>query len=237
MPTLLLTRPEADAEALAAALADLGVDSLVAPMMDVVHIPGPPLELDNVSGLLLTSANGVRALAARTDIRDIPVFAVGDATAKAAKTAGFVSVTSAGGDVDDLAEVVANACVPGNGVLLHAAGSVTAGDLAGRLEYIGYQVWREMLYEARPRDVMPKAVRSAIADGRIDGVVLYSPRTARIFDRLVDAAGLRKNVSDMVLFALSANVDMASAGPWAERHISAAPKQEALLHTIRSCYY
>ena len=237
MPTLLLTRPEADAETLAAALADIGIGSLVAPMMDVVHIPGPPLELGNVSGFLLTSANGVRALAARTDNRDIPVFAVGDATAKAARTAGFVSVTSAGGDVDDLAEVVSAVCVPGNGVLLHAAGSVTAGDLAGRLEHMGYQVWREMLYEARPRDALADAARAAMADGRIDGVVLYSPRTARIFDRLVGAAGLQDKLPDMELFALSANVDKASRGPWSKRHISAAPNQEALLHTVRSCYY
>ena len=58
------------------------------------------------------AANGARALARATQRRDLPVLAVGDATARAAREAGFESVTSAGGDVGDLAPLAAARCAP-----------------------------------------------------------------------------------------------------------------------------
>ncbi len=78
---VLVTRPEEDASALAAALAARGFDALVEPMLSVAPAPGvtPPLDLDGVQALLFTSANGVRALARLTERRDLPAFTVGDA--------------------------------------------------------------------------------------------------------------------------------------------------------------
>ena len=51
-----------------------------------------PLDLDGVQALIATSANGVRAFAARDPRRSLPVCAVGDATARAASDAGFADV-------------------------------------------------------------------------------------------------------------------------------------------------
>ena len=89
MPRLLLTRPEDDSAGLAAALSDMGVTALIAPLLWVENVPGPMFDLDNTQGVLLTSANGARAMAARTVRRDIPVYAVGDATARMASNLGF----------------------------------------------------------------------------------------------------------------------------------------------------
>src|SRR5258708_37900290 len=92
-----------------------------------------PLPRDGVQALLFTSANGARAGAAATARRDIPVFAVGDATAATARKLGFAEVASAGGAVDDLAALVEGRLDPAHGTLLHAAGSALAGDLGTRL--------------------------------------------------------------------------------------------------------
>ena len=237
MPRLLLTRPEDDSAGLAAALSDIGVTSLIAPLLWVENVPGPMLDLDNTQGVLLTSANGARAMAARSVRRDIPVYAVGDATARTALDLGFKDIASAGGDVDDLADLVRERCNPDHGLLFHAAGSVVAGDLAAMLAPFGFEVHREMLYQAKTPDALPEAAVRAFKDGILDGVVLYSPRTARTFDALVGKAGLTDALAGLRLFALSKNVDAATKSQWAERIVAEQPDQESLLHAVRACYY
>ena len=237
MPRLLLTRPEEDSAGLAAALMDLGVTSLIAPLLWVENVSGLALNLDNTQGILLTSANGARAMAARTARRDVPVYAVGDATARTASDLGFTDISSAGGDVDDLAALVRDRCNPTRGLLFHAAGSVIAGDLAVMLAPFGFEIRREMMYEAKTPDALPDAAARALKDGILDGVVLYSPRTAHTFDALVDKAGLTDALAGLRLFALSKNVDAATSGPWTERVVAQQPDQESLLHAVRACYY
>ena len=57
---------------------------------EATHASGP--FLDGVQAVLFTSANGVRAFAAATTRRGFRAFAVGDATAAAARAAGFADV-------------------------------------------------------------------------------------------------------------------------------------------------
>ena len=59
-----------------------------------------------MTSLVFTSANGVAAFAALTPDRALPVFTVGDATAEAARAAGFAAVRSAGGDIGMLAALL-----------------------------------------------------------------------------------------------------------------------------------
>tara|TARA_R110000787_G_scaffold10415_9_gene35404 strand:- start:16406 stop:17119 length:714 start_codon:yes stop_codon:yes gene_type:complete len=237
MPRLLLTRSEEDSAGLAASLSDMGVTSLIAPLLRVENVPGPALNLDNTQGILLTSANGARAMAMRTARRDVPVYAVGDATARTASDLGFTDISSARGDVDDLAVLVRERCNPDYGELFHAAGSVIAGDLAAMLAPFGFEIRREMLYEAKTPDALPAAAARALEDGILDGIVLYSPRTARTFDVLVEKAGLTDALAGLRLFALSKNVDAATTSRWAERIVAGHPDQESLLHAVRACYY
>jgi len=236
MPTLLITRPEADAAPLIRRLDELGIDTIAAPLLEIDYLDGPDLDVETVQAMLLTSANGVRALARRTERRDIPCLAVGDATARTASDLGFLSVASAGGDVDDLARLVTERCNPKKGVLLHAAGSVSAGDLAAMLEPQGYKVWREMLYEARTATVLPSEVAEALSNGGVDGVVLYSPRTATHFRHLLSAAHLDDRLDALTLFALSNNVLAAAGEGWAGTVVAAHPDQESLLEAVRTCY-
>ncbi|MGH6929838.1 MAG: uroporphyrinogen-III synthase, partial [Dongiaceae bacterium] len=108
----LVTRPEEDAAPLAAALAERGIEVTVEPLLTIRPVADAPIDLQGAQALLFTSANGARsfaALAATRDLsgwRELPVFAVGDASAAAARDAGFSRVESAGGDVAALARLV-----------------------------------------------------------------------------------------------------------------------------------
>src|SRR5262249_3430191 len=100
----LVTRPEEDAAPLAAALAERGIDVTLEPLLSIHPLPDAPIDLTGVQALLFTSANGARSFAELAGgrglpgWRDLPAFAVGDATATAARNAGFAHVESAGGD-------------------------------------------------------------------------------------------------------------------------------------------
>ena len=57
---LLVTRPVADAQALADKLEAVGHSVICAPVIEIVTKPDAAPELTNVKGLAFTSANGVR---------------------------------------------------------------------------------------------------------------------------------------------------------------------------------
>lgn len=229
----LVTRPIEDAEPLVAALAARGIAALVEPMLRIRRLGGPPPDLAGVQAVLLTSANGARALAAASAHRDLPVFAVGDATAAAARAAGFVTVASADGDVEDLAALVAARLSPADGTLLHAAGSAVAGDLAGRLGEAGFTLRRAVLYAADPATALSGEAAEALRQGRLDLAFFFSPRTASAFVRLVAAAGTGAACGGVSAFCLSPAVAAAlGALAWRRTLVAAAPTQAALLAAL-----
>jgi uroporphyrinogen-III synthase len=227
----LVTRPRHEAATLAALLAERDIDAVIEPMIDIVNRTASLPDLGNVRAILCTSANGVRALARVSSERGAPVFAVGDATARAALAAGFDRVESAGGDVEDLARLVTTRLRPAEGRLLHVAGSEVAGDLAGRLAVAGFAVDRAALYEARAATTLTPETAELIDRGEIDLALFFSPRSATIFARL--AARVAAGLSAVTAISISTAADAALGDlPFRERLIAAAPTQVALLARI-----
>jgi uroporphyrinogen-III synthase len=185
---LLLTRPEEDATRLRCDLEARGFAIDTAPLLSIQPLPAPSLlngvSLEGISGLLVTSANGLRAFTAQSARRDLTVYAVGEASARAATAAGFADVQAAGGDVVSLAALVREKADPAQGGLLHVAGETLAGDLKGMLEAAGFQVARVTLYRAEAATALPDAVSDALQRGEYDGVLFFSPRTAATFAKL-----------------------------------------------------
>lgn len=231
---ILLTRPREDSERLARKLEALGHEVLIEPLLTIEPDLGSPLDLDGVQAVLFTSANGARAFALRSARRDLRVFAVGDATAAAAREFGFTQVESADGDVGDLARLVRERLKPGDGPVLHAAGSVTAGDLPGMLEADGFEVRRAVLYRAEPVTALSDDTVAALRAGRVDMVVFFSPRTAKTFASLAAAADLRAACARIVMLGLSPAVVAAAAElPWLAREAAARPNEAALIEAIQ----
>lgn len=230
MSRVLITRPAEDSAELAAELGALGIDSLIAPMITIAPRAGAGLDLAGAQGLLVTSANGVRAAAGLTGRRDLDVYAVGPASAAAARELGFTRVRTAGGDVASLAHLVAAAADPAAGRLVHAAGTEVAGDLAGLLAAAGFRVTRAVLYEAVAATRLPDAVHDALARGGLDAILFFSPRTARTFVTLAAAAGLLPACASVTALCLSRAVaDAAASCPWRAVRIAARPDRGALV--------
>lgn len=227
---ILVTRPSEDGARLTQRLAAMGHEAVFAPLLDIELIAGDALDLQGVQAVLFTSANGVRAFAARSGERALPALCVGDATGREAAAAGFAVVKSAAGDVAALARLVQDELNPRAGALLHPAGSKVAGDLAGLLQSAGFTYRRDVLYRAQKAETLPGSARQALAEGRVDGVLLYSPRTGEAFARLVVSAGLDARLERVSAYCLSPAVaDAVQNLRWAAVKIAPTPDQEALL--------
>ena len=201
---MLLTRPRADSEALASILSARGFDCIVEPLLSVDDTAGPTPDLHGVQAFVVTSANGARALARSvTGAFDLPLFAVGQASAQAAREVGFNRVFDADGDVKSLVRLIRDRLDAQGGALLHGAGAVVAGDLAGDLAAYGFEVRRTVLYRAEPAAALSPALCLDLAAGSIEAVLLYSPRTARTFVRLVRESGLQLSTTRLAALCLS----------------------------------
>lgn len=227
---VLVTRPVDDAAQTAAQLAALGHEAVLAPLLEIEFRDGGVLALDGVQAILVTSANGIRALARRTARRDLPVLAVGAQSAAAARLAGFADVDHADGDAAALAALALKRLDPAGGALFHAAGAETRGALGERLEAQGFVLRSEVLYEAVAASGFPPAAQEALAAGRIDAVLLFSPRTARIFAELVLRKGLDAPCRSMTALCISeATADALAPIAFRALRVAAHPDQDALL--------
>ena len=254
---LLLTRPQTQARALAAQLRARGWTPLLCPMLDLVFLERRPPRLSPTAALAFTSANGVEALK-RSMARPLwrgacarRVFAVGEATAAAARAAGFTHIVEADGDAQALAAQLVRAAPPD---VAHISGRAGAGALArhvrayimsahihGRTDARTYimperiDVRTHILYDTRPRRALPPAIVRQLLGGRVDGALFFSARTARAFRTAVhahaQAAALIQALGGVAAFCLAP----AAARPLRKLmpiHIAGAHTGAALLQAV-----
>lgn len=204
---LIVTRPLEDAAPLAANLEDRGHEPLVEPLIGIAFRRNASFTTDGMQAVVATSANGIRALERQggaASLEELPLHAVGRASAAAARDAGFRTVISADGDLSALAAQIRERVDPAAGRLLYVTGATVSGDLAGLLAADGYEVERAVLYDAVPADSLSEAACDIIRTG--GGVLLFSPRTAAVWARLVTVAGLETEAGRLFHFCLSAAV-------------------------------
>jgi uroporphyrinogen-III synthase len=229
---VLITRPEREATALAQALGARGHQAVIAPLfrLQVLHPPADfAASLADCQAILITSANGARALAEASEQRSKPVFAVGDTTAATAEGLGFGNVTSASGDAAALSGLVRQRLDPANGPLLHVSGADVATELATE----GFETRRVVLYEAREADALPDSARAALEARALDVATFFSPRAADAFARLVTQAKLADTCRAVTAIAISpAAAEPLAALPFARTVAAERPTRQAVLDEI-----
>lgn len=231
---VLLTRPRAQSEELGAHLRARGCEWLGEPLLRIVPVPWDPNVLEGRQALLLTSANGTRALLRCPDVRrDTPVFAVGQATAAPLLAAGFSHVHIAGGTALDLMDHIRRRAEPQAGPLLHLGGYDIAVDLAAGLAPDGFEVDRAIVYRACAADRLSARAIHEISRGCIDAAVFLSARTASTFCGLASKSGLSAFCTRMTAVTISDKVAEALR-PMKFRHvaIAASPSLGGILDAV-----
>jgi uroporphyrinogen-III synthase len=216
-----ITRAQPGAARTAARLTALGFEPVVAPLLTIRPLPdalNAAPDFATVVALAFTSPNGVTAFAALTpDLRDRPVFAVGDATAEAARAAGFAEARSASGDIHALARLISVSAI--DGLILAPGAREPAGDLPALLP--GRDIRRLPVYAAEETD--------AAAPADFDAVLLHSPRAARAFASIA--------TPEIAANRLAVCISAAAAAPltgfsFAEIRTADAPDENSVLTAL-----
>ena len=218
MPDLLILRPQPGGDATAARAREMGLVCLVAPLFTVRPLDWEPPDPAEVEAVLITSANAARhAGPAIGAFVDLPCYAVGPASALAAREAGFAQVRTGPSDGAALVEIAS-----GDGIAraLHLCGTDHEALRHPRLELV-----ERAVYAAEAVATLPAEAVEAIREGAL--VLLHSPRAAATFAALADAAGLDR--SEIAIAAISPAALAAAGEGWKSAESADAPRNEALL--------
>jgi uroporphyrinogen-III synthase len=218
-----VTRAEPGAAATAERLRQRGHEPLVAPLLVVRPLADAPIDLTDVAALAFTSVNGVQAFARLQDRRDLPVYAVGEATAAAARAAGFSEVVASDGGVEALGRRIVEARKGKGGVVLHPTAAEPAGDLVGDLTGAGAPARAVAVYETLAVEPSP----APAAD--VEAVLIHSPRAARVLAASLDPG--RAGTMDAYALSPACAEPLASIG-FRRLAIPPTPRDEALLDLI-----
>jgi len=203
---------------------------LIEPLLTIEPLP-VRLELEGVQAIAVTSANAAPALRMA---RHLPVFAVGAATAAAARGTGCTRVETAGGDAPSLARLIVASCRPEGGAILHLCGTEVRPGLAEALSEAGFRVLRQTVYRARLAETLSAPTCTALRQG-VDAVLLFSPRTASIFCELAVRHGLERSLAATDACCLSAAVaESCRKLTWRRVRIAARPDQDALVELLEA---
>lgn len=178
------------------------------PLLRIVHNAAPE-DPPRPAAILVTSQNAVRAMAAWPQVATwtgVPVFAAGGVTAAVAKELGFATVHAGDGDAASLADLVLAAVPRTSGPLLYPAARDRSGALAGGLTARGYDVRVVEAYRAELVAAFDAPVIAALVAGSLDGVLVYSARTAEALFAVAERSGLAALLPRLVFFAISTNV-------------------------------
>ncbi|MEM7739625.1 MAG: uroporphyrinogen-III synthase [Pseudomonadota bacterium] len=181
-PLVLITRPQPEADDLAERLRSKGIGVAMAPLFTIKPARLGPLPQANA--LLLTSPRAARYLPA--GVQDMPTYALGEATAEAAKRAGLNVVAQGAGSSDTLPLHH----LPQDTAVLHLSGDAIARDLAPVFQSLAIPYHRVVTYMAESAEELPATAGSFLLDGGPKIVTLFSVRAAQVFAQLVAAAGL-----------------------------------------------
>ena len=206
-------RPEPGNAVTAERVEARGLAAIRLPLFGVRALDWPPPDPADFDALFLTSANAVRlAGPGLAMLRDLPVHAVGEATAAAAQGAGFDVVAI--GDSNAAALVDAAA----------ARGVKRALLVSGRERVLDEGIIVARAIAVYAADALPAPDVTPLA-GCV--ALLHSPRTAQRLGALLDGAGIPR--AGVRIAALSAAVAAAAGTGWDRVVAAPTPNDIALL--------
>ena len=208
MRRVLVLRPEPGASETVRRAVEQGLDAVAVPLFEIEAVAWHAPDAAGFDALLLTSANSVREGGGGLQgLRGLPAYAVGDATASAAREAGFDIKASGDSGVDRLLGSIEPELR-----LLHLCGEDQKTPQPPRQD-----VTAVVVYRAKPVD------SPDLRDAHGSIALVHSPRAARRFAQLVEDRGT------IALAAISAAAAEQAGDGWEAVEVADSPRDEALL--------
>lgn len=207
MKPLVLIRPEPGLSASAERAQALGLNIIRWPLFRIEPVEWQVPDADSHDAILLTSANAARmAGSGLSQLLPLPVYAVGEATADAARRAGLSVVDVGDAGVDRLL-----AAVPETVRLLHLTGADRVARTVAR-DISEVIVYRSVVTD----DPAPDDLAGSV-------IAVHSPRAGQAL------AGRIQHRDTISIAAISEAAAKACGSGWAGVAVAAAPSDEHLL--------
>ena len=182
---VLITRPEPSASVTAAKLAALGFSPVLVPLSRTVALEFSAVN-EPFDALAVTSANAFRHVQDEflKPYKALPLFAVGEGTARAARYAGFQQVIEGGGDAVRLASCMAERLSEGAKVL-YLAGRIRQPIFEERVLQAGLKMQVRDVYDVERIDYSDDEIRALLPKSPFVAVLLYSGVAAQYLARMM----------------------------------------------------
>lgn len=229
--SILITRPEPEASATKARLAELGLDAVVAPVLEIsaTHQLAP---LGSYHAALATSANALRLMEPRLrrQLMNTPIFCVGEKTAEAARAQDFHDIRIAEGDGKSLADLVIQE-FPHGGHLLYLTGTPRKPVLEDALKAAGLDILAIDLYRAQAVSDWPNPIKRAAQS--VTEILHYSRASAETFLALIARDPYLAKLRDARHLCFSGDVAIPLRNDGLKKiAIAAKPNETALFELI-----
>ena len=234
---ILVTRPIEQAVETAAALAVLGYEAVISPVIEI-GATGVPWPKGTIDFLVATSARAFEALQIEPDFptaearRLLPLYVVGQKTLEAARRAGFTGPAIVAAEAGDLAPRLI-AQLRSYTRALYLAGRERKPELEIVCASAGFSLDVLETYAAMAAMRLSDEALTALDEGRIGAVLHYSRRSAAIFLELLQADGFDPAILHHIAISEDAaaplrEIDVPSVA------IAAQPDEDAMLALLAS---
>ena len=178
---ILLTRPLEDCLDMILKFKSLGYKVSHLPLLNVNKLDYEEVNFSEYQGIIFTSANAIKFLDLKKIEKTTLCFCVGNATEKKARNFGFQNVITAGGNVENLKELILQNFDKKKGKLVYISGEIVSVNLDQQLEKEGYEVKRIINYRTTHIEKFDESFVNELKLKIPDMVYVYSQNSASSF--------------------------------------------------------
>jgi len=200
---ILFTRPFDDCHELMLRFKSLGHMVSHIPVISIQKIIYESLDFSLFKGIIFTSSNAIKFLDTQKIDKKIKCFCVGNATEKVAKMKGFQNIYVAGGNVENLKEIIFQNFGVSDGNLIYVTGQIISSDLDKKLISQGYHLKRIINYKAIEQEKFNNDEIEKLKDKIPDIVYVYSQNSAQSFLNMIKNYNLQSSWMNTNLMCIS----------------------------------
>ena len=200
---ILFTRPFDDCHELMLRFKSLGHMVSHIPVISIQKIIYESLDFSLFKGIIFTSSNAIKFLDTQKIDKQIKCFCVGNVTEKVAKTKGFQNIYVAGGNVENLKEIIFQNFEASDGNLIYVTGEIISSDLDKKLISEGYNLKRIINYKAIAQEKFNNDEIEKLKVQLPDIVYVYSQNSALSFLNMIKNYNLQNSWMNTNLMCIS----------------------------------
>ena len=205
---IIFTRPLIDSEDLMMNFFSSGHKIIHMPTLSIASSGMEPLNTEDYSGLIFTSANAVRFLKLKDNKKDIKCFCVGSLTEKSIRSKGFNNTVAASGTVNALKNIIINSKSDLDKLkLAYLCGDIVSYELDKELKKEGFEVNKIINYTSSKLTNLNNESIDLIKKYPPNIALIYSKRSAESFDEIIRKYSLAELMTHCKVMCISKKIE------------------------------